>query len=80
MEHHSIFSMDNIPSNQPNSVYPQAHSSATPQSGPVSETLYNAQGNVMQMLPNGQYPRGVSRVEWSVQNSSGNRVIIQTLQ
>lgn len=66
--------------NVSNSVYPTAHNNATPQSGSVSETLYDASNNVLQMNSNGTYPNNVKKVEWSVTNQSGSNVIIQTLK
>lgn len=66
-------------SNASGSVYPTAHGRATAQSGTVNETLYNATGGVMNMLPSGGYSPGVTRVEWSVTDRSGARRIIQTL-
>ncbi len=65
--------------NNPSSVYNRAHSSATPQSGPIYQDLYNASGQKLQMQ-NGQYPAGISRVEWYVMDNSGNKTVIQTLQ
>lgn len=62
---------------QAGSVYPQAHAAATPQSGPISETIYDSQGNVLQMQ-NGQYPSNTARAEYSVTDSNNNNVIIQS--
>ena len=61
------------------SVYPAAHAAATPQAGPINETLYNSAGKVMTMTPQGSYPAGVTKVEWSVTDKSGNLIIIQKL-
>ncbi|WP_245933837.1 DUF6443 domain-containing protein [Candidatus Ulvibacter alkanivorans] len=65
--------------NAAGTVYNKAHRKATPQSGKVYETLYDASGNVMSMTPSGTYPTGVKKVEWSVKNK-GKTTIIQTLQ
>lgn len=62
----------------PNSVYNQAHSSATPQSGVVRETIYDAQGNTLQMLPGGVYPPTTAKADYSVQSGNRTPVIIQT--
>ena len=60
------------------SVYNQSHSSATPQSGNVSESIYDISGNKLLMLPGGVYPPGTNSADWSVKDASGNDVIIQT--
>ncbi|MBS1633033.1 MAG: RHS repeat-associated core domain-containing protein [Bacteroidetes bacterium] len=78
-----ISQQDGVPSpasNAAGSVYPTAHNiKATKQSGPVSETIYDAAGRVLSMTPSGGYPAGIARVEWSVINTAGVRVIIQKL-
>ena len=69
------------PANQPGSVYPQAHNSATPQSGTVIQTVYGAYGMPMPAMPSGNYPypNQIQRVEWSVMDTSNQRIIIQSL-
>ncbi len=64
----------------PTSVYNRAHNAATPQSGNIYETLYDAAGAVIPMPASGIYPSTVRSVEWSVNNTSGTRVVIQTLK
>lgn len=54
------------------SVYPAAHSAATPQAGPIYETVYDAKGNV---LPSYQ---GAARAEYSVRPANKPPVIIMT--
>ena len=66
------------PANQPGSVYPQVHNSATPQSGTVTQTVYGAYGMPMPAMPSGNYPypNQIQRVEWSVMDTSNQRIII----
>jgi RHS repeat-associated protein len=67
----------------PNSVYDRAHNSAVPQSGEVTEIVY---GGTPIMYPitrspwTGKYSEPITKVEWSVINTSGEKVIIQKLQ
>ena len=65
--------------NDRGSVYSRAHRRATPQSGRIFERIFDAQGNVMQMNPNGSYPSGVSGAEWYVRDRRGNETVIQRL-
>ena len=69
-------------SNQQGSVYNQAHNNATPQSGTVTQTIYGTFGMPISAFPNGTYPSmfPITKVEWSVINTSGQRVVIQTLR
>ena len=53
-------------SNMEGSVYQQAHNRATPQTT-VYETIYDRRGNVLNMQPDGSYPRNAARSEWYVQ-------------
>lgn len=64
---------------QANSVYPQAHNAATPQSGPVNQVVYDAQNNALQQNANGSYPPSAVRAEFIVQQGNRPPVIIQTL-
>jgi len=64
---------------QPNSVYPQAHNSATPQTGPVTQNVYDANNNVVYPTANGSYPPTAVRAEFTVQQGNRAPVIIQTL-
>jgi len=64
---------------QPNSVYTQAHNSATPQTGPVNQTVYDANNNAVQQNANGSYPPSAVRAEFTVQQGNRAPVIIQTL-
>lgn len=66
-------------SNVAGSVYPKAHGRATNQSGAVNETLYGADGKALTMTPSGGYPAGVVKVEWSVTDKKGNKIVIQKL-
>jgi RHS repeat-associated protein len=54
------------------SVYQAAHNAATPQAGPIYETVYDARGNV---LPAGNY-QGAARAEYWVQPAGKPKVII----
>jgi hypothetical protein len=65
-------------SNQPGSVYQQAHNRATNQSGLIFERIYDASGNEMQMSPGG-YPAGVKSADWYVNDKKGNKVVIQAI-
>src|SRR6185312_2596194 len=56
----------------PGSVYQAAHNAATPQAGPIYETVYDKNGNV---LPNYQ---GAVRAEYSVRPPGKAPVIIMT--
>ncbi|MCL2652030.1 MAG: hypothetical protein FWD60_13545 [Candidatus Azobacteroides sp.] len=58
------------------SIYQEAHNRATPQT-PVYESIYDAKGNQLQMLPGGVYPSNVARAEWYV-TKNGKSKIIQT--
>jgi RHS repeat-associated protein len=58
--------------NAPGSVYAAAHAAATPQAGPIYQTVYDARGNV---LPNYQ---GAVRAEYSVRPANKPAVIIMT--
>lgn len=60
--------------NAPGSVYPAAHAAATPQAGPIYETVYDARGNV---LPAGSY-QGAVRADYSVRPANAPPVIIMT--
>ena len=62
---------------QPGSVRDQAHANAVPQSGMVTEHAYGVYGMPVPALPNGTYPFPVNRAEWSVTNTSNQKVIIQ---
>lgn len=55
---------------QPNSVYTQAHASATPQGGAVYENLLDANGNTVQRLPNGNPPSNTASVNYATQNGT----------
>jgi len=57
-------------SNQPGSVYKQAHNSATPQSGAVYETVYDANNKVINTY------NGAARVEYSVRPVGGSAPLI----
>ncbi len=67
-------------SNDPSSIYPKAHNRATPQSGKIFETLFDASNNVLQINSDGSYPTGIKRVDWYVNDKKGNPIIIQTLK
>ncbi len=67
------------PSNKPGSIYIQAHNNATPQSGIVTQTAYGAYGTILPATSKGTYNYSVQRVEWSVTNTSGQRIVIQKL-
>jgi len=62
-----------------NSVYNAAHNAATPQSGPVNQTVYDANNNAVQQNANGSYPPSAVRAEFTVQQGNRPPVIIQTL-
>lgn len=67
-------------SDQAGSVYTQAHGAATPQSGVVTQQGFSTFGMPMPTLSNGTYQFPIGKVEWSVVNSAGNKIIIQTLR
>ena len=67
-------------SNLPGSVYQKSHNRATNQSGQISERIYDASGNEMQMPASGGYPAGVKSADWYVNDKKGNKVIIQTIK
>ncbi|MCA6069503.1 hypothetical protein JI747_020290 [Chryseobacterium sp. RG1] len=58
-------------SSQAGSVYPQAHATATPQSGPVNQTILDTQGNVLQPAntPSG-FPSNAARVNYTTTNGT----------
>jgi RHS repeat-associated protein len=64
---------------QPGSVYNQAHSSASSQSGPIFEIIYDRFGNVLNMAPNNQYPKNTASAQWHVIDTNGNQKVIQKL-
>jgi RHS repeat-associated protein len=61
-------------SKTPGTVYSAAHAAATSQAGPITETVYDAKGNV---LPPGSY-QGAVRAEYSVTPNNKPPVIIMT--
>lgn len=65
------------PSNQAGSVYTQAHNNATPQSGAIIQSAYGMYGMPIPVMPNGTYAFPVQKVEWSVTNTTNQKVIIQ---
>ena len=65
---------------QPGSVYPQAHSRATNQSGLIFQRIYDASGKELQMLSTGAYPEGVRSADWYVSDKKGNKIVIQELK
>jgi len=52
-----------------------------PQSGTITQTVYGTFGMPIPPFPDGTYPSyPITKVEWSVINTSGQRVVIQTLR
>jgi len=64
-------------SNQPGTVYSQAHAAATLQSGVVTQQVISTCGMPMPALSKGNYQFPIGRAEWSVVNKVGKQVIIQ---
>ena len=58
------------PSGATGSVYPLAHAMATPQSGPVTQYIYDAQGNILSPQTNGQFPPSARRVDFNTSNGT----------
>lgn len=51
----------------------------TSQSGVVNEALYGAGGKALTIAQSGGHPSSVVKVEWSVTDKKGNKIVIQKL-
>ncbi len=64
-------------SKAPGSVYLSAHAAATPQAGPITQTVYDSKGNIIAPTASGGYP-GAVKVGFQVQPPNKPPVTIMT--